>query len=384
MGRNNTRTHPCYSVRSKSGLFFRLPRLILVLVVSIGAGVRTLSAPKPQTDTNAAVQEAYRAGGAAAARNDFKTAETEFAKVVLLAPQIEEGHSALGVVLLRLGKVTQAIQELEKAIALKPGDLTAQTNLALAYEQSGDYAKAISLFKRLEDETASDPSHSLPSYVLAAYARSLAAAGQLPAAIAKMKASVAAAPQYAELHDALGSLYAQMNDWPSADHEFREAISIKPNYAPAHLHLGAALLKQQQSSVAIAELELASQLAPGNAVAAGELGKAYAANSQDDRAITALRRAIKLDPTYTEAKYQLALALQRTGHNADAIPLLRQVVRAETRNADAGTNLGLALLLAGNAKDALSYLEQSVKRKTRRYHGAHQPCRSLPSIRPGG
>ena len=37
----------------------------------------------------------------------------------------------------------RAKEMLEKALALKPGDVSAQTNLALAYEQTGAYAKAI-------------------------------------------------------------------------------------------------------------------------------------------------------------------------------------------------------------------------------------------------
>ena len=190
--------------------------------------------------------------------SDFKSAEAQFEKVVRLVPQIEEGHTALAEVLLRLGRLPQAIKELETALALKPGDVPTQTNLALAYEQTGAHKKATVLFDKIEQEarqtSSPDSSHAIPSSVFESYARALAATGQLTAAITQMKSAVAGAPRNAELHDALGSLHAQQRDWSSAITEFQEAIHLDPRFAAAHVHLGAALLMQQQAPAAVSEL----------------------------------------------------------------------------------------------------------------------------------
>ncbi len=107
-------------------------------------------------------------------------------------PQIEEGHSALGAVLISLGKLPAAIQELEKAVALKPGDYSAKANLALAYQETGADQKAIVLFKEVEVEERQSPnsSQALPPSIPVAYARALAATGQVPAAIAEMKVAI--------------------------------------------------------------------------------------------------------------------------------------------------------------------------------------------------
>jgi protein O-GlcNAc transferase len=341
--------------------------LMLGLVTGRGFALQTASPPGSRAEINEEAQEAYRAGSTAAMNNDLKTAEAELEKVVRLVPQIEEGHSALGAVLVRLGKFSQAMKELETALALKPGDVSAQASLAWAYEQTGAYTKAIVLFKQVEAEARqkSGPTSSgvPPADVLEAYARALAATDQLPEAIAKMNTAVAASPQNTELHDGLGSLYAQQRSWSSAVGEFQKAIQLNPRFAAAHLHLGAALLMQEQAAPAVVELTQACQLAPENAVAATELGKAYAANNEDDQAIAAFQRAIRLDSRSTEAKYQLALALQHGEHNVEAVALLRQVVKAEPRNAEAASSLGLALLLTGNAKDAIPFLERRLEQK---------------------
>ncbi|HEY1424909.1 MAG TPA: tetratricopeptide repeat protein, partial [Candidatus Acidoferrum sp.] len=307
----------------------------------------TLPALAAQTGITDNVQAAYRAGATAAARNDFRAAETEFEKVVQLAPQLAQGHSALAVVLLRLGKVSDAIQEMEKALAIKPDDVPTQTNLALAYEQTGANRKALALFNKLELQAAqrpvSDPSRIMSPAILSAYARSLAATGQVAEAIVKMKAAVADSPQSAELHDALGSLYAQKENWAAALAEFQQSLTLNPRLAATHLHAGVALLAVQRAPGAVTELTRACELAPNNVVAATELGKAYAANNQDDKAIAAFQHAIHLDVKFAEAKYELARALQRNGRNAESVPLLRQVLASEPKNAEAGASLGLAL-----------------------------------------
>ncbi|MFY9644204.1 MAG: tetratricopeptide repeat protein, partial [Terriglobales bacterium] len=190
---------------------------ILILALATTAATQPPAASPPQADVNHAAQAAYQAGNTAIKNNDWKTAEAQFEKVVHLVPQIEEGHSSLGAVLIRLGKFPQAIKELEKAVALKPADIAAQTNLALAYEQTGAYKKAVATFAKLEADSRrkspSNPLPALPTSLLEPYARALAATGQLPDAISKMKAAVAAEPQNAELHDSLGTLQAQQQNW---------------------------------------------------------------------------------------------------------------------------------------------------------------------------
>jgi protein O-GlcNAc transferase len=300
----------------------------------------------------------YRAGVAALSRNDLNGALADFEKVVHLEPAAEQGHSALGAVLIRMGRTKEGIRELEKALAMKPSDGSAQMNLALAYEQSGEGAKALPLFAKVEAASKAEKL-VLPSAVLASYARALAAGKQFPAAVAKMKEAVASDPRNAELQDELGSLYAQHRDWANAKRAFSAALEVNPEFAMAHLHLGIALQATQQPG-ALDELTKASQLAPQNAVIALQLGRALAAAGQDEQAIPILQHALEIDPGLTAATYQLGLALQRTGRLQDAIPLLQKAAAAEPKNAEVLTNLGMALCQAQQAKDAVPILQRAV------------------------
>jgi len=299
----------------------------------------------------------YRAGVIALSHNDLKAALADFEDVVRLAPSAEQGHSALGAVLVRLGRTGAGIRELEKALAMKPGDGSAQMNLALAYQQSGQAAKALPLFAKLE-ATAHAEKHPLALSVLVPYARALAASGQIPAAIARMKEAAGSDPHNAELQDELGSLFAQRQDWPSAEEAFSAALKSNPDFAMAHLHLGLTRKAVQQTG-AMEELARAYQLVPDNALIATEYGRALAGAGQDEQAIPVLEHAAKIDPASMAAAYQLGLALQRANRLDEAIALLQKVAAVEPQNAEVLTNLGMALCQVQKAKDAVPILQRA-------------------------
>jgi len=302
---------------------------------------------------------AYRAGQSALSHRDLSAAQADFEQVVRLAPQAEQGHSALGAVLVSRGHMQEGIRELEKALAIKSTDSAAQLNLALAFEQTGSPEKALPLFSQLEAE-ARLQKRELPSNVLTAYAGALAQTDQLGKAEIKMKAAIASDSQNAELHDDLGSLYAQQKDWINAQQQFAAAVRLNPDFAVAHLHLGLAMNAQRQGD-GLTELATASQLDPQNAMIAFELGSALAASGHDEQAIPVFQHVLELKPGFTAAAYQLALALQRSNKVQESILLFRKVVAAEPTNAEALTNLGMALSQAQLAKDAVPVLQRAIE-----------------------
>lgn len=328
------------------------PGVAVLLALSAFCAAQEPSSSLKQADAD------YRAGVAALSRNDLRAARGDFENVVRLAPAAEQGHSALGAVLIRTGEPAAGIRELEKALAMHPGDASAQQNLALAYEQIGHAARALPWFAKVEANARAQKLPLSPEF-LAAYARSLAAAHQLSAAAATMKQAMAKAPQNAEFADELGSIYAQEQDWPNAQQAFHTALQINPQMAMVHFHLGMTFEAQQQPGAA-AELKQAYALAPGNAAIAFSYAQSLTRSGDDRDAIPVLERALQLDPSSNDAAYQLGLALQRSNRVHEAIPLLRKAAAADAGNADVLTNLGMALCQAQQAKDAVPLLQRAV------------------------
>jgi protein O-GlcNAc transferase len=335
-------------------LLFKLRCLPFALLASVACLV---FAQEPSANIKQA-DAAYRAGQAALAAHDLKAAREQFEKVVRLAPRAEQGHSALGAVMVSLGQTSEGIHELEKALAIDPKDSNAQLNLAVAYEQSGSTAKALSLFAKA-DASARGAKRTLPAYALASYARALLRT-QPEAALTAMKAAVTEDPNNAEFHDQLGSLYAQRQNWPAGEEQFAAAIRLSPDFAAAHLHLGLALQAQHKPG-GIEELMQASKLAPADLTTGLDFARALSDAERDNEAISVLQPLLIAHPESIAIAYQLALALQRTGNAAGAIPLFEKTIASDPGNAEVQTNLGMALTQAQRAKDAVAHLQRAVK-----------------------
>ena len=300
----------------------------------------------------------YRAGSAALARNDLQEAREDFVEAVRLSPGSWQGHSSLGGVLLRLGRAKESVPELERALVLKPGEPSAQLNLAIAAEQLGEPVKELAALAKVEaaNRVRKEPN---PAYVDAMYMRALVATHQLPAAVVRLKRESSAAPKDASLQDNLGSLYAMQKDWPDAEQSFRAALTDDPGLVAAHLHLGLALRAQQHSG-GNEELREAYRLAPNNGIAALELGRALATDGNDEEAVPLFQAALEQMPTNGDAPYQLALALQRMNRTRDAIPLFERALAADPGSAAVLMNLGMAYCQQQRATDGLPLLQKAV------------------------
>lgn len=333
-------------------------RLLKAVLLTTAASLSASTLLAQEASANLKQADAdYRAGVAALSRNELPLARKDFEQVIHLAPQAEQGYSALGAVLVRMGETEKGIDDLQRALTIKPSDSAAQLNLALAYSQIGATQKALPLFARLSDQ-AKASGHGLSSYVLAAYGRALVPSDP-DAAVAKMKAAIAREPANAEWHDELGSIYAQKHQWSQAESSFRTAIQLNPQLAAAHFHMGVAL-ESEHAPGALDELRQASQLAPEDEQIAIETGKALIASEQATAAISVFQHVLAVHPDSLPATYQLALTLQFTGDSQFAIPLFEKVVAAQPRNADALTNLGMAYMQQQRAKDAVAPLQKAV------------------------
>jgi Tfp pilus assembly protein PilF len=133
---------------------------------------------------------AFRSGFAAMQAGQLEDARTQFTQVTRLAPQIPEGHEALGEVLIELGKAGEAVAEFEAALRLKPEDPGIESNLALAYAKAGDPAKAVPQFSAALEASSQPGAQPVGVDFLQAYGRALAAVGRTAEAIPMFQSAI--------------------------------------------------------------------------------------------------------------------------------------------------------------------------------------------------
>jgi tetratricopeptide (TPR) repeat protein len=138
-------------------------------------------------------------------------------------PQDVNGYASLGVALQAMGKNREAIEPLQEAAALNPGNVQVQNNLGAVLASVGDFDGAIAHFR---EALAIKPDYFLACSNLA---NLLLRRGDLGEATVYYEQAVALKPENVEARDKLGLMYAQQGKLEEAIMQFREALRIKPS-----------------------------------------------------------------------------------------------------------------------------------------------------------
>ena len=360
---------------SPVALLRTIPLAVTLLVLLAGlasepAHPATAQAPANSPPSSlAAAAAAFREGLAAAGRNDLPAARLNFEKAAQLAPQIAAAHAALGSILLALNNLPAALSQLEIAHSLDRSDPSTLLNLCVAYSRSQAYPKSIASYHEFEGDSPSPV--ALPSDAAIAVATAFAATGVPASAEAVLQSALAADQNNPQLHDSIGTVLAQQQNYTAAESHFRQAVAFDPNLASAHYHLGIVFSATNRLSDAVAELTIAHTLSPENLDYTQDLARAQLAHNQDAAAIALLRDTLaKLPPSpgnqaindqSTEIKYRLALALQSSGKAKEALPVFTEVIAARPEDAEALTNAALARVQLGDAKGGIPLYLRALK-----------------------
>lgn len=237
------------------------------------------------------------------------------------APENSDVLHMLGVVALQQGRLENALQLIEKALALNP-------SFAAAHNSAG------SVHQRL---------------------------GRTGEAIESFRAAVEADPEYGNAHFNLGTMLLARHQHNEAARVLARAAELQPDLAEAHLKLGVAYKSLGRHGQAIEALERAAELKPGFADAYSSLGNVHAAIGELEKAEAAYRQAVDTDPGAHAAHFNLGNVLGRLGKRPDAIASYERALEIEPGFADAQGNLAEALFEAGERERAFGIFRQAIE-----------------------
>ena len=292
-----------------------------------------------------------------------------YEKALAIEPRFPEAHSNMGNALCALGRPDAAVESYQRALAIKPDYAGAHNNLGNALRALGRYDEALASYRealRLKPDypeahnnigttlNALDrPDDAVDSYrhalaINPAYAEAhsnlgnaLKALGRIEEAIASYRNAIAAKPDYGEAHYNLGAVLNRLGRSEEAVAGYREAVRIKPDFVEAHYNLGNALKALGRSGEAAASYANALELAPEHAEAHNNLGAALHDLGRLDDAIASYRRALELAPDYAEAHNNVGTALNLQGRLEEAEASYASALRARPEFAEAHLNLSL-------------------------------------------
>ncbi|HEV3272241.1 MAG TPA: tetratricopeptide repeat protein [Candidatus Methylacidiphilales bacterium] len=151
-------------------------------------------------------------------------------------------HNNLGIFLERKGEISEAMEQYEEALRLKPDYAEAHNNLGIAFAQMGRIPEAIAQFEhalRLDSHDA-DAHCNLGTAFLQT--------GHLSEAIEQYGQALEFKPDDVGAHNNLGVALKQAGGLAEAITQYEEALRIDPNYADARNNLARAQALQKAAS----------------------------------------------------------------------------------------------------------------------------------------
>jgi len=256
--------------------------------------------------------------------------------------------------LMALGRLDEALQEALEAVRIKPDLHPAWNQLAGIHAARGEAAQAERAYRRA---LSLKPDHADTHYNLALLFQSQ---GRSEEAIASYRKALQMRPDFAPAHNNVANeLYLQGRVDEAFVH-YDRAIRLDPQLADAWSNYGNALREAGRVEQAIPLLERALALKPGSAPVQNNLGIAYFARNRLAEAAECHRRALEAQPGFLEARNNLGNALAALGRGDEAIACYEAVIAAKPDHADAHSNLGLQLQERGDIEGAMRSYERAL------------------------
>lgn len=292
-------------------------------------------------------------------RPDLAIPELEAAAAA--KPDSVEARGNLGVLLFFQGKYAAAVPELRAAVGMQPGLWKIEALLGIAERRTGHEAQGRSdleaAFPHIEDAKLKiDVGRDL----MESYSRTddLEKASEMVARLLQMKPTdpgllyasyrihaqmmaqalltlSLAAPESAQLHQAMAHELQRTHDLPGTIKNLREAMAIDPKLPGIHFELAEALHAsddQRLRAEAETQYKLAVETNPSDPEAASRMGDLEVEKGDLAAAERYYRQALQVDPSAADATIGMANVSMQRGDPAQAATLLEKVVAADPTN----------------------------------------------------
>lgn len=252
---------------------------------------------------------------------EFEQAGSIYEQILWADPNHADALQLVGVMSQQLGRPHDAIQFIERAIAVRPDVPEFHNNLAAAWMDAANPAEA---------------------------ARCCRKAIQLR-------------PRYVEAHCNLGNALQALGDLADAEFECRRAVELAPTHANAWFNLGNVQRDREECADAVDSYRHTTRIDPSHYRAYNNLGQLLTSMGKPREAARACRRALRIRPQDPSILKNLAAAECRAGKLDTAIGHYQSALAASPDDVHLMNTLGLLLYRARRFQEAVGYLEQAIQ-----------------------
>lgn len=308
---------------------------------------------------DAALHELLVQAKAAADKQDYATAETDYLKYLAQKPNDASAHFDLGFVYTAQKDNQKAQAEYRKAIAIDPKMTEAYFNLGVSLLDENPKAA----IQPLEEVTKLNYSYAKAHFLLGvAHGR----AGDKQKSIAELTIAEKLEPNDLETHLALGrELLASANSANAAESEFRDALRLKADDSDAQMGLAQSLAVQKKPAEAAAALQNYLNDKPDDAKARMLHASLLTDLNKDDEALAELDRLAKDGPETVESLKLRSQIYYREKKYEQTAETLQKAEALAPQDAEIRARLGHVLLQLKKYPEAASELNEAFRLDTK-------------------
>ena len=315
----------------------------------------------------------HRAGRLSDAQNNYEDALAADEKHV-------DANHLLGALYAQQKDDSTAIHYFEKAVQGKPDFLEAWLNLAHAYRRTNQKSHAV---QALRSALKIKPNELQTACLLAMVMRengqykeavvvlqqaietdemdatlwnelgnTLKAAGALDEAVGVYQQAKVVDENLLLAPYNLGNTFFSQGRYQEAQSEYEQALAIEPNFAEAQHNLGVAYRQQEKFDLAKESLTAAISSNPNYFDAYMSLGQLFLSHGAFEDAVEHFRHATTLRPDDSQARFQLGAALERKDELVPAIEEYRKAIEHNEQFDLCYANLAGALGKIGQVNEA--------------------------------
>jgi len=234
-------------------------------------------------------------------QRQFAAAESELRRTLTANPSDSQSRLYLARTLVELGRVAEALAEIDRALAGRP-DPEIQF-------QAGRIIRELAEQRFADLERLAPDSSALHELA----GRNFERQGKLPEALREYRAAIAKEPGRPGLHYETGNILWRMRELDAAVEELQTELARTPNHGMANLRVGQTYLTLNQPAKAVAFLERAADALPDSTDARRELGKAYRNLGRSADARTQWEMVAKARPDDDQVHYLLGTLYRELG-----------------------------------------------------------------------
>lgn len=232
-------------------------------------------------------------------------------------PEYPLAWKVLGAVFGSTGRISEACDANQKAVALTPEDADAHSSLGATYKELG----------RLDEAEAS------------------------------CRHAIALQPDFAQAHYNLGIILHEMGQLDDAEESYKHAIELKPDFDQAHFNLGNMLNGLGRLEEAEASYTKTVELKPGRAEAHNHLGNTLQQLGRFEETESIFNKVIELQPDHAEAHNNLGYTLHELGRFEEAKASYQTAIALQPDFSVAHSNLGVVLQELGKLGEAIRHFD---------------------------